>query len=196
MDLSEAFRRRRMVRSYRPDPVDPGALERVLAAAASAPSAGHTRGQELVVVTSPRLRREVARLAGEDEHVMRGLDPWLSVAPVHVVVVTSEAAYRRRYAMADKAAVAGPDGWNVPYWWFDAGAVVMTLLLAAAGEGLGAGFLGAHALSPGLDELLGLPASVDVVGIVTIGHPSDASRPVRRRDAPSIHREGWDVAGA
>ena len=35
----------------------------------------------------------------------------------------------------------------MPYWWVDAGASMMLLLLAAVDEGLAAGFLGSHRMS-------------------------------------------------
>lgn len=192
MDLADAFRRRRMVRSYRPELVDDEVLARILAAGASAPSAGNTLGQHLVVVTAERTRRTIAGLAREDDHVARGLPPWLSRAPVHIVVAASPEAYRRRYTAADKAASVPPDAWPVPYWWLDAGAVVMALLLATTGEGLGAGFLGIHAFAPGLADLLGLPADIEPVGVVTVGHPAGPLVTARRRAHGSVvHRERW-----
>lgn len=194
-------RRRRMVRNYTEDPVDPAAVERILAAALRAPSAGHTQGQDLVVVTDPTTRKAIADLAGEPDYVARGFDPWISRAPVHVVVCTSKAAYLRRYAEADKGGPHGPmaieTGWPVPYWWVDAGATLMLLLLAAVDEGLAAGFLGVHAI-PGLRALLGIPDEVDPIGVVTLGHPapdrrSGSLRRGRRRGR--IHREHWTAHG-
>lgn len=193
MEFRDVLDRRRMVRAYEDRPVDVDALDRILAAGTRAPSAGNSPGQTLVAVTEPDRRRRLADLAGESEWVARGFPAWLSRAPVHVVVCTSEASYRRRYARADKAG-SSVDEWPVPYWWIDAGAALQNILLAAVDEGLAAGFLGAHAM-PGLADELGIPDHVEPIGLVTIGHPApdrrSGSLDRHREDAP-IRREHWE----
>ena len=187
-----------MVRSYTGGPVDPAAVERIAEAGRRAPSAGFAQGQTLVVVTDPQMRAEIAALASEPAYVSRGFEPWLSRAPVHIVVCTSPQAYLDRYAAPDKAGsvLAGGGEWPVPYWWVDAGAVLQNLLLAAVDEGLAAGFLGAHA-APGLAGLLGIPEPHLPVGVVTVGRPAPApplcgpGRPPRRPAAETVRRERW-----
>jgi nitroreductase len=170
MDFGEIVRRRRMVRNYRSDPIPTEVIERIVDSGRRAPSAGFTQGQTFVVVTDPNVRTAVASLAGEADYVAAGFDPWISAAPVHIVVCTSEAAYHRRYQEADKLRGDGSEiPWPVPYWWVDAGAAMMMLLLAAVNEGLAAGFLGVHSL-PGLKELLELSEEETPVGVVTMGH--------------------------
>ena len=197
MEFREAAARRRMVRSYTGGPVDPAAVERIAEAGRRAPSAGFAQGQTLVVVTDPQTRAEIAALASEPAYVSRGFEPWLSRAPVHIVVCTSPQAYLDRYAAPDKAGsvLAGGGEWPVPYWWVDAGAVLQNLLLAAVDEGLAAGFLGAHA-APGLAGLLGIPEPHLPVGVVTVGRPAPApppspGRPPRRPAAETVRRERW-----
>ena len=190
--------RRRMVRNYTASPVDPAVLERIVDAGRRAPSAGFSQGQAFVVVTDRADRAAIAALAGEARYVEAGFDPWISRAPAHVIVCTSEAAYRRRYREPDKS----PDGkeveWPVPYWWIDAGAALQNILLAVVNEGLAAGFLGCHAMS-GLASLLDIPEEYSPIGVVTIGHPapdrrsgslSRGRRPVR----DVIHRDRWSPA--
>ncbi len=186
MDFYEAVRRRRMVRNYTEEPVDGAAVERIVAAAAKSPSAGFSQGVSFVVVTDAGRRAEIARIAGEPEYVARGFDPWVSRAPVHVVVCVSEEEYHRRYREPDKLVDGEERPWPIPYWWVDAGAAMMVVLLAAVAEELAAGFLGAHDV-PGLATCLGLPGDVVPVGIVTIGHPA----PDRR--SSSLDR-GWKPA--
>jgi nitroreductase len=151
--------RRRMVRSYRPDPVDPSALERIARAALRAPSAGHSQGISVVVITDRDRRAAVASLAGESSYVAKGKDPWLSRAPAHLVLCVEPGRYHRRYSEPDKDSAA----LAIPWWWVDAGAALMAVLLAAADEGLAAGFLGAHAV-PGLGVLVGLPDGITPLG--------------------------------
>ena len=195
MEFSETVRKRRMVRNYLIEEVPGAALERVLDRARRAPSAGFSQGQSFVVVTDQAMRSAIAELAHEPEYLKAGFDPWLSRAPVHIVVCTSEAAYRARYAEADKAASTDAQDWPVPYWFVDAGASLMLLLLAAVDEGLAAGFAGTHNLN-GLKELLGIPAEVTPVGLVTLGYaaPDRRSGSLARGWKPVadvVHHERW-----
>jgi nitroreductase len=185
-----------MVRNYASDPVPPDALDRIVDAGLRSPSAGHSQGLGFVVVTKPETRKAIAELAGEEDHVARGFDRWISRAPAHIVITVSEQVYRDRYREPDKV---GPDGqemeWPVPFWWVDAGAAMMAILLAAVNEGLGAGFLGAHSI-PDLGELLSIPRRHTPIGVVTVGYPlpdrrsSSLDRGRRPRDS-MVHRETW-----
>ncbi len=184
-----------MVRSYRSTPIDAVVVDRILDAARRAPSAGFSQGVELVVVTSDAGRRRLAADAHEAEFLARGFDPWLSAAPVHIVVACDPDAYRSRYGEADKTASTPPDEWTAPYWWVDAGAVLMMLLLASEDEGLAAGFLGSHAFDD-LAAVTGVPAGYETVGLVTVGHAAEPtrkpSRPRRRRQVSEVeHSETW-----
>lgn len=199
MDFYDVVQRRRMVRNYTEQPVADDSLERILAAARRAPSAGFSQGQQLVVVTAAATRREIARLCDEDSYVAQGFDPWISRAPVHVVVCVRPNTYLERYREPDKGGPQGEvgrtEGWPVPYWWVDSGATMMLLLLAAEAEGLAAGFLGSHAM-PELKRHLGIPEDVEPVGIVTIGYPAPdrQSGSLARGWKPAaevIHREAW-----
>lgn len=193
MEFSEVVRKRRMVRSYRSDRVPREALDRILDAALKAPSAGFAQGQRLVVVTDPARRAAVAELAGELAYRARGFEPWLSAAPVHIVLGVAVEDYDLRYAEPDKR---GRSDWGVPYEFVDAGATLMALLLAAVDEGYAAGFFGAHRL-PGLSELLGIPQEVTPVGIVTVGKAAvdgrvgSASRPRK----PKEEIVSWEIWG-
>lgn len=195
MEFSEVIARRRMVRNYTDAPVSADALERIVAAGRKAPSAGFSQGQAFVVLTEPGTRQQVADLAGESHYVAMGLDPWISRAPVHIVVCVSEAAYHRRYQEADKLSDGEEIDWPIPYWWVDAGASMQNLLLAAVDEGLAAGFLGTHAIA-GLQELLAIPEEYTPIGIVTIGHPAPDRRSGSlargwRKPSHVVHAERW-----
>jgi nitroreductase len=196
MEFAEVVRKRKMIRSYLDKPVEPGALERILAAARRAPSAGHSQGQYLVVVTEAATRKAIAEFGNEAHYVASGMSPWMSTAPVHVVVCIREDDYHDRYREPDKLTDEGTEiDWPVPYWWVDAGAMLMLLLLAAVSEGLSAGVFGSHRLE-GLKELLGIPDDVAPVGIVTIGHAASTATTgsaKRGRKAPEqvVRRERW-----
>ncbi len=182
------------MRAYRPDPVDPVAVERILDAARRAPSAGFTQGQSFVVVTEPTARARVAEVCQEHSYRARGFAPWVSAAPVLVVPCVRAAAYHERYAAPDKARSLPPRDWPVPFWWVDGGAALMLLLLAAVDEGLAAGFLAAD--PTGLRAVLSIPSDVAPLGVVTIGHPATDRRSgsLQRGRRPLdeiVHRERW-----
>jgi nitroreductase len=192
--FSEVVRARRMVRAYQPTPVNPKAVERILDTARRGPSAGYAQGQSFVLVTEPEQRRRIAEACDEQRYVARGYEPWVSLAPVHVIPCVRKADYEERYAEPDKAGSRPPDEWLVPFWWVDAGATLMLLLLAAIDEGLAAGFLGADTAR--LRAVLGIPADVTPLGVVTIGHPMPDRRSgsLRRGRKPLqaiVHRGCW-----
>ncbi len=172
MQFESVIRRRKMVRAYTSDPVDQGAVERIVAAGLAAPTAGNAQGTRLAIVTGDSLRRQIADAAGESDWVAKGYRPWLGTAPVLVALGVRIGDYVDRYNSPDKAASTPVNAWKVPYWWFDAGAACEAMLLATANEGLGAGFLGSHNI-PDLARLLEW-GDIDPAGIITIGHAADA----------------------
>lgn len=182
MEFYEVLRKRRMVRAFRPQPVPADSLERILAAAQRAPSAGFSQGQRYLVIQDKARRKEVAALCGEEGYVAAGFAPWISQAPALVIPCVSEAIYRSRYREPDKLA---PDGsemdWPVPYWYMDIGCGVMALLLAAVAEGLAAGFAGLFDL-PAARARLGIPDEMDPMGVIPIGYPAPDQR------SPSLKR--------
>lgn len=190
MDLAEALRRRRMFRHFSGAAVAPDALDRIVAAGLSAPTAGGTQGTALVTITDPGRIAAVAAACGEADWVSRGFDPWLSTAGAHLVVCVEPEVYRERYSLPDKDPGVLE---TVPWWWVDGGAALMAILLATVAEGLGAGFQGGHRAAA-VRPLLGIPDAVVVVGIVTIGHPVPPHRARSRRHRARrgrVHRETW-----
>ena len=195
MTFRDVLARRRMVRNYTEASVDGAAVDRIVEAARRAPSAGFSQGQRFIVVTDPQVRRDIAEAADEPEYVANGFDPWISSAPVHVVVCVREADYHERYSEPDKLDDGAEIEWPVPYWWVDAGAALMLVLLAAVDEGLGAGFVGFHAL-PSIKGKLGIPDDVTPIGVVTIGHPapdrkSSSLKRGRRKREQTVYRDRW-----
>ena len=197
MEFTDVVRRRRMVRNYTDEPVDAAVLDRILDAGMRIPSAGFSQGVFLISVTDEKTRGEIATLSGEEDYVGMGMDPWISRAPVHVIVGVSSDVYADRYSEEDKGGPDSPlakaENWQVPYWWVDGGAAMQNLLLAAVDEGLAAGFLGSHRM-PEIKTLLDIPDHVSPIGIVTIGHPAPdrKSGSLKRGRRPDIiHRERW-----
>jgi FMN reductase [NAD(P)H] len=172
VEFRELLKQRRMVRNYDPEPVPRETLERIVRTVRRAPSGGFSQGQRLIVVTNADTRKRIAGLLHEQEWIAQGREPWMSVAPAHVVVCTREQDYHDRYNEPDKLAVTGgvEVEWPAPFWFVDAGAALMLLLLAAIDEGLAAGVYGVTVPEmQAFKALLGIPDDLWVVAGVTIG---------------------------
>ena len=199
MEFEHAVRRRRMVRSFTPEPVAPALVDEICDLARRAPTAGNTAGVEFLVLEGDGTMAywDVTLPVGQREGFVW---PGLLAAPVLVVAWVSPAAYLRRYREPDKVHTglgATEEAWPVPYWFVDGGAAVMTMLLAARDRGLGAAFFGMFEHEEAVRERFGVPGDRRGVGTVAIGHPADDDRPSHsvRRDRPDlsdvVHRSCW-----
>jgi nitroreductase len=189
MDLRDILKRRRMVRHYTGEAIPRDTLERIVTTVRSAPSAGFSQGQRLLVVDDPGLLADLAALA--DGQAEPGLEPWFPSAPAHVLVLTREADYHERYRSDDKLQDGEEIEWPVPFWYVDAGATLMLVLLAAIDEGLSAGVYGVPVeQDPAWRALLGIPDDLRIVAGVTVGRGAPdpgwsgkSSRATQRRRA-------------
>jgi nitroreductase len=191
MEFEDVVRRRRMVRNFDDRPLAAGTVERLLANAQRAPSAGFTQGTELLVLNGPE---ETARYWDVSLPADRRASfPWpgLLRAPVLIVTFGSEQAYRDRYAEPDK----GRADWPAPWWYVDAAFAAMLILLTAVDAGLGAAFFGVFR-PEAVRAAFGVPDRFVPVGALAVGHPlpdepSPSSRRGRRPAQEIIHRGRW-----
>lgn len=206
MEFSEVLRRRRMVRRFRPDPVEDEALARVVAAARRGPSAGFSQGTEVLVLRTDADRAAFWDAATPPEAPSEGA--WrqgLSGAPVLLVFWSDPGRYLARYARADKADTAAkvgrpggdPGDWPVPWWDVDTGMAALLVLLAATDEGLGACLFGVPGdRADAVRERFGSPASLRPVGVVALGaaaEPQPSSRRERRPVGEQLHEGRFGV---
>jgi nitroreductase len=196
MEFEETVRRRRMVRHFSSDQVSKDVVDRVLELAQHAPSAGFSQGSAYVVVTDPELKKELARLQGEEGYKVGGFHGWISEAPVAIVACVSEKIYHDRYSEPDKLNDEGKEiEWPTPYWFFDIGAGCMIILLAAVDAGLSAAFTGVADVK-GVKELLGIPPHFHPVGVISMGKgQKDVKSPSlkrgRRKFTDVVHYDKW-----
>jgi len=196
MEFKDVVIRRRMVRNFAGQPIDPQIIDRIVGLTRHAPSAGFTQGQSFIVVTQPKLKQAIADTCQEDEYVKSGFAPFISKAPVLLIPCASEAAYHRRYQESDKVNEDGTEiVWPVPYWFMDIGCAVMIALLATVDEGLVSAFVGSKDLNA-LRSILNMPAEVAPVGVIAIGYrapdvPSPSLKRGRKTDAEYVHHETW-----
>lgn len=166
-------------------------LERITdAAVVRAPSAGFSQGLRLVVVTDAETRRQIAVAASEEELARHGRARWKADAPAHIVVLVAEADYHARYQEADKLRITGGRelDWPAPYWYVDAGAAMMLLMLAAIDEGLASAVFGVTDI-PKLRDAIGAPDDLHFVAVVTVGYPAEAALPARGTSAFAERRK-------
>jgi nitroreductase len=211
-ELAEVVRSRRMTRAFDTRPVPRELLDELVDLGSRAPSAGKTQGWHLVVLEGA----ETARFWDITLPPMRrGAFRWkrLLDAPVIAIPLADPRAYVERYSEADKRASGlgvGTEAWPAPYWTVDTSMAVMTMLLAAEANGLGALFFGIFRGERQLRRTLGIPNVMQILGALAIGYaaPPDPTPPTgsdetgafgsgrsapRKRRTPDeiIHRGGW-----
>jgi nitroreductase len=166
----EAIFTRRSIRRYADRPIDAGEVEKLLAAAMAAPSAGNEQPWEFIVVTDKATREEITRVHPYSQ--------MLGQAPLAIVVCADKA--RSRYP--------------VDYWIQDCAAATQNILLAAASLGLGTCWLGVHPVPERVDgvrRLLAIPEPIVPFAIVAVGHPAEKPGRVDRFDPARIHHERY-----
>lgn len=167
MDVFEAIRVRRSVRSYSSRPIPEAVLERMRQVLRYAPSACNLQPWRFVFVTDERLRGDVARASNDQK--------WMAAAPVIVAACGfPDQAYKKMGGYGNSIDV-------------DLAIAVDHLTLAAAAEGLGTCWIGAFREAE-VKRLLNIPEQVKVVALTPLGYPAspDLIRPVEegRRKRP------------
>jgi nitroreductase len=201
MEFSDVVRRRRMVRNYSSEPVDRALVDRLLAHALHAPSAGFSQGWAFLVLDEPAQVTAFWRTTAGDR--LREPDRWLRgmmTAPVVIVPLSHKDAYLDRYAEPDKGwSDRDENRWPVPYWHLDTAMASLLMLLTANDEGLGACFFGIEDEHlDGFRDAFGVPAAYTPIGAITVGHripdagaAGSAARRGRRPVEEVVHRGRW-----
>lgn len=184
MELTEAIRKRRMIRTYDRDrPVSREVVDELLGLAVRAPSAGYSQGWRFLVLDDITSRSAFWGATTSDQPA----DSWLArlqTAPVLIVCFSDKQAYLDRYAEPDKGWVDRAESrWPVPYWHIDTGMAAMLILLGAEEHGLGSCFFGV----PGehwaaLRSAFSVPDRLTPIGVVSLGYPgADVKSPSLKR---------------
>ena len=205
MEFQDVVQRRRMVRDYADAPVDPAVVDRALANAVRAPSAGFSQGWAFLVLDTPEDVARYWRATAED---VDAADRWLTgmmKAPVVILPCSSKAAYLERYAQGDKGWTDRDEArWPVPFWHMDAAMASLLILQTATDAGLGSCFIGVPpARTAQVRAEFAIPDDHDPIGVITLGHraegetPSGSPRVRRRRPLGDlVHRGHWGRQGA
>jgi nitroreductase len=197
MEFQDVIRKRKMVRSFEDRPIDPAIVERLLANAQRAPSAGFSQGWGFLVLEGRDATRYWDELWPKERRAEFGW-PDMFNAPLIIVCLSNKSQYLARYAMPDKGwSDRDEKRWPVPYWDVDTGMAALNILLTAVDAGLGAVFFGVPDQAK-LRRVFGIPEEYTAVGTIAVGHPKATDRPspslknVGRRSAREVvHRGSW-----
>lgn len=169
--IYRVIRERRDMRHFRPDPIDPKLLARLLQAAHLAPSVGFMQPWRFIRISDVQLRRDVHALVEaervrtaaalgerEDEFMRLKVEGILDCGEVLVAALMDDRVRhvfgRRTLPEMDLASVA---------------CAIQNMWLAARAEGLGLGWV--SLFDPvALGELLQLPPGAKAVAILCLGH--------------------------
>ncbi len=162
MEFFEVLQKRFSVRSYQNKPVDDAALQTVLEAVNSAPSAFNAQACEVVVVRDPQHKRRLAEICFNQLFAAQ--------APVMLAFFANPDRNREKL---------GPEGAEI-YSHEDATIACDYAHLAAAALGLGSCWIAAYGLKA-INEVIGAPASWLPVALLSIGHPAEQQKPRERR---------------
>lgn len=181
-----AIRERRDMRHFKPDPVDPALLQRLLQAAHLAPSVGFMQPWRFIRISDTALRQqlhaevEVERVATakalgqrEDEFMKLKVEGILDCGEVLVAALMDGREHhvfgRRTLPEMDICSIA---------------CAIQNMWLAARAEGIGLGWVSLFDPQR-LGTLLGLPAEAKAVAILCIGHVEAFY------DKPMLEQENW-----
>ncbi len=185
-----------MVRSFEERPIDPAVIERLLANAQRAPSAGFSQGWAFLVLQGDDAKRYWDALWPEPRRSEFGW-PDMFKAPLLIVCLSNKSRYLDRYAMADKGWTDKDEKrWPVPYWDIDTGMAAMLILMTAVDAGLGAVFFGIPDQAK-FRETFGVPEELTAIGTIAIGYAKPNDRPspsLKRGHRPPdqvIHKGHW-----
>jgi nitroreductase len=180
----------RSVRGYRPDPLAPGALEAIIAAAQSAATSSNLQTWSVVAVTDPDAKAEYARLSGGQGHIAQ--------CPVFLLFLADLARLNR---VADAAGL--PHAGNDTFEMFlvaaiDAALAAQNAVIAAESLGLSTVYIGAMRNEPeAVAALAGLPPATAVVFGLCVGYAAEgkegAIKP-RLPQAAVLHHGRYDLA--
>ena len=165
MDVFEAIKKRRSIRSYRTDPIDDKIITRLLEAMRLAPSAKNLQPWKFVVVRDPNIKERLVTACRNQTFIAK--------APCIIAACAFE---KQSY---DKM------GSYMSSWAIDVAIALDHLSLAAASLGIGTCWIGAFNEGE-VKKVLDIPADVRVVALMPLGYPEYVPPPKPRKSLEEI----------
>lgn len=153
MEFFDVIRKRKSVRKYTHQEVEPEKIEQILRAAQLAPSWRNGQCWKFIVVTDPDKKQELIRCTTLFNQSWMGSEFAIIVAcgdPKH----------------------SGSRN-NQPYYMVDVAIAMEHLILAATDLGLGTCWIGGFEETK-VKELLAIPSEIRVVAMTTLGYPAES----------------------
>lgn len=167
MNVFEAIKERRSIRSFKEQDVKEEDIEMLIEAARWAPSAGNIQPWEFIIVRRHELKKELAEAAFGQAFVEE--------APIVIVVCANENRSFQGYGIRGKTL----------YCIQDTAAAIQNIHLTAHSLGLGTCWIGAFNEEE-TAKILKVPNGVRPVAIVPIGYPAESPAPRNRRPISQI----------
>ena len=168
--LENLLNNRKVVRSYQKVKVDKNNLENIAKYAIKIPTAGFSRGIEILNTFDIEKIKIVSKIFNENYFKKNNQSPWISNSLGLFFLLINEDAYHKRYSSSDKKNAVNSKEWDIPYWYVDAGAALMNCLLLIEERGFASGFMGLHNIErEKIHDLFKIPSDYQIVGMVTAG---------------------------
>ena len=168
--LESLLSSRKIVRNYKEVNFDKDSLDKIANYIIKIPTAGFSRGIEVVQVFNKNKIKDISNLFNEKNFIEQGKSPWISHSVALFFIVLNENAYHERYSKGDKEKAVNSNDWDVPYWFIDAGAAMMNCMLLLEEKNLSSGFMGLHNTNrKSFHKLLNIPQDYLIVGMITAG---------------------------
>ncbi len=198
MEFQDVVRKRKMVRSFEDRPIPREVVDRILANAQRAPSAGFSQGWAFLALEGKEQTSRYWDALWPDAKRSEFGWPDMFNAPLLVTCLSDKQAYLARYARPDKGWTDMDEKrWPVPYWDIDTGMAAMLVLLTAVDAELGAVFFGIQDQAT-FRSTFGVPDELTAIGTIAVGYAKPQDRPSpslknvgRRPVAEVVHRGSW-----
>ncbi len=168
--LENLISNRKVVRNYKKIEFDPEKLKNISKFSVKIPTAGFSRGIEILQVTNKQNIKKIAEHFNELEYIKKGKPKWISNSICLFFILLNENAYHQRYKSPDKIKSVSSKDWDIPYWYVDAGAAMMNCMLLIEEQELKSGFMGLHNTDrDGIHKMLNIPNTYKIIGMITAG---------------------------
>ena len=189
--LQSLINKRKIVRNYVESKKNYPELKTITKYAIKIPTAGFSRGIEIIHVSEKQNIELLAKYSNEDIYVEKGYEKWISKSISLFLIIINVDAYHKRYNEIDKITSKKSTDWETPYWYVDAGAAMMNCMLLIEEAGLRSGFLGSHNMSNDkIKKHLSIPDEYILLGFITAGVENESKNNTKtRKKRKIVHNE-------
>ena len=112
--LENLLNNRKVVRNYKKTSLEDTNLKNISKFSIKIPTAGFSRGIEILNTFDVKKIKNVSRIFNEDNFIKDGKSPWISNSLALFFILLNEEAYHHRYSKNDKTNAVNSKDWDVP----------------------------------------------------------------------------------